>query len=157
DEIARLLSVRVATVGKWLSAILEQEQKEREEKMLGMWLACATQEVIAEAVGIDRSAVSKFLQKMCDEFHGKEDHIFRDFDGDDSPRRIYSVWNFPKATNEVRHFGNIPPEIVDNLIFYYTQPFDVVFDPFGGGGSTIDVCVKRMRRYYVSDLNPIPA
>jgi len=32
-----------------------------------------------------------------------------------------------------------------------------VFDPFGGGGATIDVCASRLRRYYVSDLSPIPA
>jgi hypothetical protein len=33
----------------------------------------------------------------------------------------------------------------------------VVFDPFAGGGMTIDVCLARKRRYYVSDLSPIPA
>jgi len=78
--------------------------------------------------------------------------IFRDFDPE-----IYTVWNFGKATNEIRHFGNIPPEILDNLLYYYTKPLDVVFDPFGGGGIAIDVCKKRQRRHYVSDLTPIPA
>jgi DNA modification methylase len=70
---------------------------------------------------------------------------------------LYTIWNFAKATNDVRHFGNIPPEIAENLLYYYTKPFDVVFDPFGGGGSTLDVCQKRERRCYISDLNPIPA
>jgi len=32
---------------------------------------------------------------------------------------------------------------------------DVVVDPFAGGGSTIDVCKKRFRRYWVSDRAPI--
>ena len=76
---------------------------------------------------------------------------------DDSDWRLYTVWNFHKANNQARHFGNIPPEIIDNLLFLYTKPLDVVFDPFGGGGSTIDQCMKRKRRYYVSNLNPIPA
>jgi site-specific DNA-adenine methylase len=31
-----------------------------------------------------------------------------------------------------------------------------VVDPFAGGGSTIDVCKKRSRRYYTSDRKPIP-
>ena len=44
----------------------------------------------------------------------------------DFKAQIYSVWNFPKATNTVKHFGNIPPEIIDNLLYYYTDPFDVV-------------------------------
>jgi hypothetical protein len=99
-----------------------------------MWMACHTQEAIAKVVGVARETVRDFLQKMAEDFQGKESAIFRDFEElEDSPRRIYSVWNFPKSTNEAKHFGNIPPEIVDNLLFYYTQPFDVVFDPFGGG------------------------
>jgi hypothetical protein len=31
------------------------------------------------------------------------------------------------------------------------------YDPFAGGGSTIDVCQKRMRRYWVSDRKPTDA
>jgi len=78
--------------------------------------------------------------------------VFRNF-----KPQIYTVWNFGKSTNGIKHFGNIPPEILDNLLYYYTKPFDVVFDPFGGGGTTLDVCQARQRRYYVSDLTPIPA
>jgi len=37
----------------------------------------------------------------------------------------------------------------------YTEPFDIVVDPFAGGGSTIDVCKKRLRRYWASDRLPI--
>jgi len=83
--------------------------------------------------------------------------LFGDFEQDGSTRQLYTVWNIAKANNEVKHFGNIPPEIIDNLLYLYTNPFDVVFDPFGGGGSSIDMCEKRKRRFYVSDLNPIPA
>jgi DNA modification methylase len=45
---------------------------------------------------------------------------------------------------------------VDNLLYLYTQPFDIVVDPFGGGGSTIDICKKRFRRYWVGDRKPVP-
>jgi hypothetical protein len=31
----------------------------------------------------------------------------------------------------------------------------VVVDPFAGGGSTIDVCKKRLRRYWVADRKPV--
>jgi DNA modification methylase len=37
---------------------------------------------------------------------------------------------------------------VDNLLYFYTHPLDVVVDPFAGGGSTIDICKKRLRRYW---------
>jgi len=58
-----------------------------------------------------------------------ENGIFRDFEREDNHLKIYDIWNFSKATNEVKHFGNIPPEIIDNLLYYYTEPHDVIFDP----------------------------
>ena len=50
----------------------------------------------------------------------------------------------------------LSPAAVDNLLYFYTQPFEIVVDPFAGSGSTIDVCQKRLRRYWVSDRKPIP-
>jgi len=154
-EIADTLSVTERTVTGYLKDIEDQLQAEREETMFAMWLACCSHAEIAEAVRLDRTTVTKELQDMCETEELPKSIISAISHDTDFDHQIYSVWNFGKATNEVRHFGNIPPEIVDNLLFYYTKPFDVVFDPFGGGGSTIDVCRKRHRRYYVSDLNPI--
>ena len=113
-------------------------------------LACHTQAEIAERVGLTREAVTMFLQKMSKEYQENQIDIFRNFDP-----QIYTVWNFAKLTNKTRVFGSIPQEIIDNLLYYYTNPFDVVFDPFAGGGSTIDKCIERKRRCYASDLSPI--
>ena len=63
----------------------------------------------------------------------RDSDIFGNFEDSESGRRLYTVWNFQKANNEVSHFGNIPPEIINNLLYLYTSPGDVVFDPFGGG------------------------
>ena len=68
---------------------------------------------------------------------------------------VYDVWNISTITNKVRHPGNIPQEFIENLIYYYTEENDLVYDPFGGGGPTIDVCTKWRRKYYVTDLAPI--
>jgi len=70
---------------------------------------------------------------------------------------LYNIWNTNKNNNEQKHFGNFPIEFMENLLYYYTKPFDVVYDPFAGGGVTIDVCKEWFRRYYVSDLTPISA
>jgi ParB-like chromosome segregation protein Spo0J len=78
------------------------------------------------------------------------DADFRDF----APQ-IYSVWNFPTLTTERPVFGSIPPEIIENLLYYFTNPGDLVIDPFGGSGSTIDACKRRGRQCYCSDLNPV--
>jgi len=33
---------------------------------------------------------------------------------------------------------------------------EIVYDPFGGGGTTVDVCRRMFRRYYVSDRKVLP-
>jgi hypothetical protein len=152
EDIARLLGVSSKKINGWLSDILKQEKEEREAKMLDMWLRCYSNQEIAAAVHVDDGDVSRFLTKTWESFSRQESQIFGNFEPE-----LYSVWNFAKATNEIKHPGNIPPEICDNLLYYYTKPGDVVFDPFGGGGSTLDMCEKRKRRCYISDLNPIPA
>lgn len=157
QEIAEALSVTLRRVNHYLSDEDAKLKQQRDEKILAMWLACHTQQEIAEAVGVTSETVSSFLQKNqnLEAFPKSEKSAILHEDGFEA--QIYSIWNFGKATNEVRHFGNIPPEIIDNLLYYYTKPFDVVFDPFAGGGSTVDICRKRMRRCFASDLNPIEA
>jgi DNA-binding CsgD family transcriptional regulator len=66
EEIADILSITERTVNKYLEDIDEQLKKEREEKMLAMWLACYTQAEIAKAVGLAEGPVSEFLQKSSD-------------------------------------------------------------------------------------------
>src|ERR1700704_3604499 len=43
---------------------------------------------------------------------------------------------------------------VANLLWLYTQPGDIVVDPFAGGGTTIDVAKRMGRRVWASDLHP---
>ena len=69
---------------------------------------------------------------------------------------VYDVWTgLSRLTNKVRHPGNIPQEYIENLLYYYTNEGDLVYDPFGGGGPTIDVCKRMNRNYYVSDIAPV--
>lgn len=58
---------------------------------------------------------------------------------------VYNVWKQQERSYQVTHFGNSEISFVDNLLYLYTKPFDVVVDPFGGGGSTIDLCKTRIR------------
>jgi hypothetical protein len=152
EEVCRILSIGDRTLREWTRTQREQKEAETKQRIYDLWLACHTQEGIAEQVGVDQATVSREIAGFMQIGNDADLHNFRGFTAE-----VYALWNFAKAANEVRHFGNIPPEVVDNLLYYYTKPFDVVFDPFGGGGSTIDRCLARKRRYYVGDLNPIPA
>lgn len=59
-----------------------------------MWLACYTQEAIAEAVGVDVMIVNRFLQEHRQKFQENDSLNFRNFEPE-----IYSVWSFPALTN----------------------------------------------------------
>ena len=76
--------------------------------------------------------------------------------------RVYQVWNFPFADPGygLEYPGRLPAQIMMNLNYYYTEPGDLVADPFGGGGSTLDVCKATDedfggRKCMIYDIAPV--
>ena len=53
------------TIRDWLSRIDKDTKERRNKRILALWLACYTQEEIAEAVGITHQAVDLILQEMA--------------------------------------------------------------------------------------------
>jgi len=68
---------------------------------------------------------------------------------------IYNIWKQQEKSAGISYYGNSEVRWLDNLLYFYTEPFDIVVDPFAGSGSTIDICKKRFRRYWVSDRKPV--
>jgi hypothetical protein len=170
ERLPKLLSVSTATLYSWLADIDSAQIAERNAAILSLYLRCYTQEEIGKAVGLGRRAVGllleefpdlekvpKLSEKEADKYPIKVGDVENSkFGGDDFQAPIYNVWAFGKKTNATEHFGNTEQRIVDNLLWLYTKPFDIVVDPFGGGGSTLDVCEKRLRRCWISDRKPKP-
>lgn len=152
DEICQTLSISRRSFDTWTQDKRKARDEEVKQQIIDLWLRCYAQQEIADMVGESQPSIAKKIEEFINSGKFADSDIFYNF----TPE-LYTIWNFAKATNEVRHFGNIPPEICDNLLYYFTKPGDVIFDPFGGGGSTLDICEKRLRRCYISDLNPIPA
>jgi len=119
-----------------------------------MWLDCYTQQEIANAVGLGQAEVAKSIPNGELAELNKTDQLCAEHATDFTPP-IYNIWKQQEKTNGSSHFGNSEVRWVDNLLYLYTKPFDMVLDPFAGGGSTIDICKKRFRRYMVSDRKPI--
>jgi hypothetical protein len=156
DTIAETLAISRKTAQNATKDIRDREKKERKEKIFSMYLACHTQEDIAESVGVGEDVIKKSLPEWCEmENLPKSTKDSANFEDADFQVPLYNVWTFAKKSNEVSHFGNSEKTIVDNLLYLCTDPFDIVVDPFAGGGSTIDVCKNRLRRYFVSDRKPI--
>jgi DNA modification methylase len=53
---------------------------------------------------------------------------------------LSNIWRAHDTANGVTHHGASDVRWLDNLLYLYTQPCDIVVDPFAGSGSTIDIC-----------------
>lgn len=151
-RLAKILSVSERTIREWLSRIDKDSKEARDRRIFDLWLACYSVDEIADTCGVGKATVSEICSEAANlpESNKPAANHLTDF----SPP-LYNIWKQQEKTAGSSHFGNSEVRWVDNLLYLYTQPFDVVVDPFAGGGSTIDVCKKRFRRYYVSDRKPI--
>jgi len=145
-DIVKTLSISQRTYREWTSNKRDELKKALRDNVFSLWLQCYTQENIAEKLDISTGNVSNILSEMAELPKMK---IPRDFEP-----KLFNIWNYAKIENTIKHAGNIPQDIVEQLIYYYTEPLDVIFDPFGGGGVTIEACKRWSRRYYVSDIEP---
>jgi hypothetical protein len=87
------------------------------------------------------------------------DIVEQEVDGADPQRGAGTYWTvsstIPQPYGTERYPGRIPGQIVECLLHLYTKPFDHVYDPFAGGGTTLDVCKAYFRRYWGSDIAPL--
>ena len=67
----------------------------------------------------------------------------------------YNSQRFPLDVNSISWYpATFPPPIPKFLIALLTEPGDVVFDPFGGSGTTVIEAIKQNRPFFYNDLNP---
>ena len=154
EHLAKILSVGNSSIRRWTSRDDKDYKRELEQVAFRLWLACNTQDEIANATGWSQPIVATFIENAQLSNLDKSQQSAATHATDFAPP-IYNVWKQQTKTNGSNHFGNSEVRWLDNLLYLYTQPFDMVVDPFAGGGSTIDICKKRFRRYFVSDRKPI--
>ncbi len=59
-----------------------------------------------------------------------------------------------RDAKDERHLAPLQLDLIARLIHWYTNPGELVFDPFGGVGSTVYEAVKSGRRGVASELKP---
>ena len=154
-RLEQILSVSDRVIRDWLSRIDKDARQARNQRIFEKWLACWTQEEIAEAENLTQRAVSDVIEevatlpKLLKPDKAAAEHAT------DFKTPLYNVWKQAEKTTSSNHFGTSELRWLDNLVYLYTEPFDVVVDLFAGSGSTIDLCRKRFRRYWVSDRLPV--
>ena len=107
---------------------MKEEKERKKDKAFTLWLACHTQEEIAGSVEVDQKTITNWLEDFR-----KISEVDNFLNSPDFTTPIYNVWRRKSKSNTVDHFGNSEIRFVDNLLYLYTQPFDVVIDPFGCG------------------------
>lgn len=152
QRLEKVLSVSDRTIRLWLSAMDKDAKEARDRRMFDLWLACWTNEEIADEVGVHKDTVNEVCRNLADLPKSDKAHAEHATDFD---LPLYNIWRQREKTPGSSHFGNSEVRWLDNLLYLYTKPFDVVIDPFAGGGSTVDICRSRFRRYFVSDRLPI--
>lgn len=155
EQLAKVLSVSPRTVQDWLSRTDKDAKEARDKRIFARWLACWTNEENATAEGVSVQPVKDVVDENADLQKHPKPTVAAAEHATDFEVPIYNVWKQQEKTAGSSHFGNSEVRWVDNLLYLYTKPFDVVVDPFAGGGSTIDICRKRLRRYFASDRKPI--
>lgn len=155
ESIAATLHVSKRQITDWLSRTVKEQKDRQDKQIMALWLACHTEAEIGEQLKLPRQTVSDRLQGLPEEYQRTNSAKLAFQDDFDVP--LYNVWKQQEKSNQVTHFGNSEARWLENLLYLYTEPFDIVVDPFAGGGSTIDVCRHRGRRYWASDRKPIIA
>jgi hypothetical protein len=145
QQVAELLSITFDTARKYCQEARQDEKQQQQEKAWDLWLDCWTQEAIAEEVGVTDRTIRDWV--------AEKKELVPDFPPPAS-RQHFDVWNFYSADNEGSYFGKMPSQVVENLLWLYTEPGQIVFDPFAGSGATIEVAKAMGRRVWASDRKP---
>lgn len=147
-EIAGLLAVNERTVRNYTKDARADEKRAMQDKAWDMWLNCEAQQNIADELNVDQKTISNWLGEM--------ENIPKFLEAPES-RQHFDVWSFHTSSNNAgtpSYFGKLAPQIMENLLWLYTEPGQIVYDPFVGGGTTIDVAKAMGRRVWASDRKP---
>lgn len=152
-DLTKLLGVTDRRIRSWTDDVRKAEENERKEKAWDMWLDCHSYREIGEAVGKDHKTISDWAGDFRKNFQNSPPPGATEKNPWGNVQH-FNIWNFQTANKEdgaQSYFGAIPPQVVENLLWFYTEPGDVVVDLFAGSGTTVDVAKRMGRRVWASD------
>lgn len=148
--LAKLLSVTTRFINKWTHDIRAERVKTRNEQILDLYLEGYSEAEIGKKLSLTKQRIGQLLEE---ERKGINSQTLPP-----DPPQIGDVWLFTNCDDAygISGFpGRIPGQIVENLLHFYTEPFDKVVDPMVGSGTTMDVCKAMYRRCLAYDIKPM--
>jgi ParB-like chromosome segregation protein Spo0J len=166
ELIAKELSVSDKSVSRWVKNLEEEKDDRVLELIKNLYLRCYSENEIVDELarqGINlesdnpdpekrkESARIAVLRKIKDV---QNRHLSNLYTPDDL--QLYNVWKvFQMPDTQMKYPGQIPEQIIENLLWYYSKTSDIVLDPMAGSGVVGKVCQRMFRRYWLIDLKPI--
>jgi len=95
-HLAKILSISERTVRDWLSRIDKDSKDARNKRIFDLWLACYTQQEIADAVGVHKDTVNEICRNSAD--LPESDKPAANHHADFTPP-FYNVWKQQTKTN----------------------------------------------------------
>ena len=157
-HLAELLSVSESSIDRYSKDARKDEEQQNKDLVKAMWLDCSTQEQIRDKIGIAIGTINDWINGTYNEDGTLKVFGFRqlmEYENPPESRQHFDVWNFSIPKDEkTNYFGAMPPQVVENLLWLYTEPGDTIFDPFAGSGTTINVAKRMGRPIWASDRKP---
>ena len=70
-------------------------------------------------------------------------------------KRITDIWHFDRVSgNKQLHQNQKPVELIKQCILKSSKEGDIVFDGFGGSGTTAIACLETNRKYILVEKDP---
>jgi predicted DNA-binding protein YlxM (UPF0122 family) len=150
-EISSVLGIGKRTLKEnWLKDIRQREREKRNDEVLDLYLACWTQDEIAEKIHIERSSVSKIIKNV------KKSATAEKFTLDSL--QLYNVWSFQNRDNiiyKLYMLGWTSKEIEDIVGLKKSQISDISDNTnFSKIGKEYDEGkpIEEIAKYYGLDL-----
>lgn len=158
-DIAELLKVSERSVHGWTKDVRKAEKQQQQDKAWDLWLDCWGITDIAVEMGFTdhdvptekRDSQSNTVRTWIHEKRKSAEFV-------DAPesRQHFDIWQFPTtdrdAGGQQSYFGAVPPQVMENLLWFFSEPGHVVVDLFAGSGTTVDVAKRMGRRVWASDI-----
>jgi transcriptional regulator with XRE-family HTH domain len=152
NKISSILSVELRTCRNWTQDLRKTADEKRDAQILDLYLQCYSIREIEEKLGVSDSTIDRVLQNGRLSEMKQPDSL-----------QYYNVWTvFKLPPYQMRFPGQIPRQIIENIIYYYSDPpqleprlkFSKVVDPMAGSGVVRDACRNLLRRYMLFDIKP---
>lgn len=68
--------------------------------------------------------------------------------------RRSNVWKIPNNINKTEHPAVFPEKLANDHIITWSNPGDIVYDPFAGSGTTAKMSILNGRQWIASEISP---